>query len=99
MPRDAAAGAARHDTPRPNAPPDSRIAAVRELAVARQRTTDLQEALASGQRADDEAYAAALRAGWTQEELKKLNFNGPTSKPARTRRPPAPRTEPGTNSQ
>ncbi len=78
---------------------DSRIDAVRELAVARQRTTDLQEALASGQRADDEAYAAALRAGWTREELKKLGFNGPTGKPARARRPRAPRTEPGTDSQ
>lgn len=69
------------------------------VAVARQRTTDLQEALATGQRADDETYAAALRAGWTREELKKLGFNGPTGKPARARRPRAPRTEPGTDSQ
>jgi hypothetical protein len=72
---------------------DSRIDAVRELAVARQQTSDLQEALAAGQRADSDAYAAALRAGWSAEELKKLGFTPARPKPTRTRssrtRPPA----------
>jgi len=40
---------------------------------------------------DSDAYAAALRAGWSAEELKKLGFTPARPKPTRTRssRPPA----------
>jgi len=70
---------------------DSRVAAVRALAAARQRTADerkritqlereQQAALAQLDRDDADAHAKALQAGWTAAELKRLGFNGAVAK-------------------
>lgn len=75
---------------------DGRIAAVRELATTRQREIDQQAALEDAQRAHAAAYQAALRAGWTTDELRRLDFPAPSRKapgrPRRARRasPPVP---------
>lgn len=56
---------------------DKRLHSVRELVSARQR---LSEAHA----ADEAAYAAARKAGWTPDQLAELGISEPT-KPARAR--------------
>jgi len=70
---------------------EDRIVAVRTLATARQHQLDtharVREELDSADRADAAAYAAALRAGWTDDELKNVGFDAPTRKtPGRPRR-------------
>jgi hypothetical protein len=67
---------------------DSRIQAVRELATTRQTRNDKREELAAAERADTAAYAAALRAGWTTDELRKVGLDEPERRaPGRPRRP------------
>ncbi|PWJ22994.1 hypothetical protein ATK17_3936 [Branchiibius hedensis] len=56
---------------------DKRLESVRSLVDARQRLTDAQTA-------DQAAYAAARKAGWTPEQLAELGISEPT-KPARAR--------------
>ena len=56
---------------------DGRIEAVRELARARDAVRRVEEQLAEAQRADGRAYAAAMRAGWSADELKDLGFGSP----------------------
>jgi hypothetical protein len=66
---------------------DSRIQAVRELAITRQTRNDKREQLAAAERADTAAYTAALRAGWTTEELRKVGLDEPERRgPGRPRR-------------
>lgn len=75
----------------------ARTAAVRELAEARQHTIAVQEAgekelaelraaiaerIAVAERGDVKAHSAALSAGWTTEDLRKLGF----AEPDKTRR-------------
>lgn len=79
------------------------MAAIRELALARQRYLDEQSActaeleqlkadhaarMAEVERGDLRAYSAATGAGWTPEELRKIGFSEPAKK-ARARRRPA----------
>ena len=57
---------------------DGKVAAVRTLAHARQAREDARAALADAERVDAAAYAAALRAGWTTDELKRVGLDAPT---------------------
>lgn len=67
---------------------DDKIQAVRDLAHARQARTDKQAELDQAERADAAAWAAAERAGWTPDELRRLGLDTPTRKtPGRPRRP------------
>lgn len=74
---------------------DDRVDAIRTLAAARQARNDARAQLDEQERADAAAFAAARRAGWTPEELRKVGFDEPDRKtpgrPAgsRTRRPVA----------
>lgn len=56
---------------------DSRIGAVRELAKARAEVGHAQAALAAAEQADAIAYSAALRAGWTDAELRQVGLSAP----------------------
>lgn len=87
---------------------DSRVAAARDLAAARQRTADERERITRLQREqqasltqldrdDADAHDKALQAGWTTAELKRLGFNGAaTKRPARRSTRRSPRATPGT---
>lgn len=81
---------------------DDRLTAVRTVAEARQALTDVRdetareladlqariaERIATAERADVRAYSAALSAGWSADELRKIGFSEPDKK-ARTRRRP-----------
>jgi len=76
---------------------DSRIEAIRTLAAARQASRDalaeLHAAAESAERDDATAYRAAVRAGWTEAELRKVGLDAPAqgaSGRARRRRASAP---------
>ncbi len=76
---------------------DDRITAVRTLAVARQHRHDKRNDLQDAERADAAAFAAALRAGWTRQELKQVGLDDPTratSNPSRRARPTTPPAAP-----
>ena len=79
---------------------DDRLNAVRSVAEARQALVDVREQtdrelselqariaerIANAERDDVRAYSAAVSAGWTAEELRKIGFSEPDQK-ARTRR-------------
>lgn len=67
---------------------DHKVTAVRVLAEARQQREDARTALIDAERGDATAYAAALRAGWTAEELKRVGLDGPNRRaPGRPRTP------------
>lgn len=51
-----------------------RLEAVRTLARTRQRAIDKRLEADVAERADADAYAAALRAGWRAEELKAVGY-------------------------
>ena len=76
---------------------DKRIQSVRDLVTTRQAVTDLRAQLDTAERDDAAAYTAALRDGWTTDELKQLGLPEPATKP-RTRKPskPASATTPPT---
>ena len=80
--------------------PDERLNAVRGVAEARQGLVDVRERtdrelaelqariaeqIADAERQDVRAYNAAISAGWTADELRKIGFSEPDKK-ARTRR-------------
>ncbi|MDP9394138.1 MAG: hypothetical protein M3Q27_07725 [Actinomycetota bacterium] len=66
---------------------NDRVDAVRALAKARQQRNDARAHLDEAERADAAAYAAAQRAGWSAEELRKVGFEEPDRKaPGRPRR-------------
>ena len=65
---------------------DKRIQSVRDLVTKRQAVTDLRAQLDTAERDDHAAYTAALRDGWTADELKQLGLSEPAGKP-RPRKP------------
>ncbi len=66
---------------------NDRVDAVRTLAKARQQRIDARAQLDEAERADAIAYAAAQRAGWSTDELRKVGFEEPGRKaPGRPRR-------------
>ena len=62
---------------------------MRVLAEARQAVTDVRERFAhelrTAEDGDAKAYLAAVRAGWSSDELRKIGFDEPEKK-RRTRR-------------
>lgn len=80
---------------------DSRIASVRSLVTKAAIVDDRRESLSHAEAEQAEAWRAALKDGWTADELRKLGLSEP-ARPARQRRArtkvesaPAPvRTEP-----
>lgn len=62
---------------------DSRIDAVRALVASRQSLADLQEQVEQAREDDLKKYRAALRDGWSTEELRKLGIDEPVRKRAR----------------
>jgi hypothetical protein len=76
---------------------DIRMQAIRRLAATRQAKADAHAAAQAADREDAAAYSDALRQGWTEEELRKLDFQAPERKTPgrpRRRRTPAVRTAP-----
>ncbi|NUU08388.1 hypothetical protein [Leifsonia sp. C5G2] len=91
---------------------DERLNAVRGVAEARQALVDVREEtdrelsalqariaerIANAEREDVRAYSAAVSAGWTAEELRKIGFSEPDKKARvrrRSTRKPATRTTP-----
>ena len=66
---------------------DDRVSAVRTLVKTRQSLADHKAKVDTAERAAAAAYAAAQRAGWTPDELKKLGLDSPHRKtPGRPRR-------------
>ena len=59
---------------------DSRIVSVRTLVSARQVVTELQAKLTDAEQEDARLYAAALRHGWTADELRQLGLPEPIKK-------------------
>lgn len=68
---------------------DARMASVRALASSRHHVSELREQLAEAEREDVRTYNAALRDGWTADELKKLGLDEPDKK-TRSRRTKTP---------
>lgn len=68
---------------------DNRINSVRALVEARQTVADLREKVAEAEREDSRLYNAALRDGWSVEELKKLGITEPEKAPRARKRTPA----------
>ena len=65
---------------------DEKVAAVRTLVETRQKREDARAAMSSAERADAAAYTAAVRAGWTTDELKSVGLDAPTKRtPGRPR--------------
>ena len=56
---------------------DPRLGPTRELAAARAKRNDTRRAADEAQSADAHAYAAAIRAGWTDGELRAVGFEAP----------------------
>lgn len=77
---------------------DDKVTAVRTLAEARQKREDAKSALTDAERGDAAAYAAALKAGWTADELKRVGLDAPTrrapGRPRNTRRSTATSSSP-----
>lgn len=80
----------------------SKVTAVRTLAEARQQREERRAALAESEREDASAYAAALRAGWTADELKRVGLDASSKRtpgrPRTTRRSTAAAPSPADNS-
>ena len=74
---------------------DKRIQSVRALVTTRQTVTNLRAQLDTAERDDAAAYTAALRDGWTPDELKTLGLPEPAAKP-RPRKPTKTATPPAT---
>jgi hypothetical protein len=70
---------------------DSRIESVRALVTARQRVDELRAQIAGAEREDARLYSAALRAGWSADELKKLGLSEADRKARPRRRTTSPR--------
>lgn len=64
---------------------DNRIQSVRALVQSRQGLEDLRAKIADAEAQDVKAYRAALRDGWSEDELRKLGLDEPAKK-QRTRR-------------
>jgi hypothetical protein len=70
---------------------DGRVAAIRELAVAKQARDRLRAELDEAEREYGARYAEAERAGWQESELKELDFIDPERRPRGRPRQSAPR--------
>jgi hypothetical protein len=65
---------------------DSRVSAVRTLAETRAALTRARLALVEAEKADTATWAATLRAGWTDADLRRVGFEPPTRRgPGRPR--------------
>lgn len=64
---------------------DSKIEAVRVLAESNQNVTDARERAAEAEREYARVFGAAVSAGWTPDELRKIGFSD-TEKRSRQRR-------------
>ncbi|MBG6240126.1 uncharacterized protein YcsI (UPF0317 family) [Mycetocola sp. CAN_C7] len=64
---------------------DSKIEAVRVLAQSNQEVSDARERAADAEREYTRVHGAAVAAGWTVDELRKIGFSDAEKKP-RTRR-------------
>jgi len=65
---------------------DTRIAAIRTLAETRANLTRARTALADAEKTDTATWAATLRAGWSDAELRRVGFEPPTRRgPGRPR--------------
>ena len=62
----------------------ARVGAVRELAALRARTMRGRKEQEQREREDQAGYELAVRAGWTEEELKRLGLE-PVTTPPRSR--------------
>lgn len=69
---------------------DSKIDAVRVLAESNQNVTDARERAAESEREYARVFGAALSAGWTVEELRKIGFSDHEKKARPRRRQSAP---------
>ncbi len=65
---------------------DRRITSIRSLVTARQRLAELQQQLADAERQDVGLYRAALRDGWTADELRELGIGEPAKRARVNRR-------------
>lgn len=67
---------------------DNRITAVRTLAETRAHVAEARARLQEAEATDGRAFADAVRAGWTEQDLKALGFDPPTRRaPGRPRGP------------
>ena len=74
---------------------DARMTAVRTAAATHAAMSEARDALTTAERAHADAYAAAQRAGWSTEELRKVGLDAPTRRrPGRPRRSTPPATAP-----
>jgi len=65
---------------------DSRVTAVRALAETRAALTRARAALTEAEKADTATWAATLRAGWSDADLRRVGFEPPTRRgPGRPR--------------
>lgn len=64
---------------------EARMESVRELARRRAAVSNVEDQLREAQAADHEAYKAAVKAGWSVDELKKVGL-APLDTPAPRRR-------------
>ena len=71
---------------------DNRIESVRALVRSRQALADAQARVAEAEKADVATYRAAVRDGWTEDELRKLGIDEPEKKQRTKRRATARRS-------
>ena len=64
---------------------ETRMTSVRDLVTQRQQLTELHQQVADAEREDRRLYQAALKDGWSTDELRKIGLPE-TSSPAATRR-------------
>ncbi|GAB3682903.1 hypothetical protein [Angustibacter aerolatus] len=61
---------------------------MRTLAKTRQHVEDTRTALVDAETGDAAAYSAAVQAGWTEQELRRVGFGAPARRaPGRPRAP------------
>ncbi|GLZ05128.1 hypothetical protein Acsp03_25940 [Actinomadura sp. NBRC 104412] len=75
---------------------DGRVAAIRELAVAKQARDRLRAELDEAERRYGTLYAEAERAGWQESELRELDFPDPERRPRGRPRQSSPRRKKST---
>ncbi len=56
---------------------DPRLETIKELATTRAACNDARAAAEKAETADARAYAAAIKAGWTEADLRSVGFDAP----------------------